>query len=220
MLSIDGQSIVPWLTILLTGTPSHLLDSYYMIYCEQAFDEFCNMHWPCNYQKGKMRCANVYFGHTTKGHQNDQGKVIANGEYVPSFHYDRDLGMWIQYLEREMERVEHAKATARPALFAEDLVPNLHLDNVHEFYRKMGSPGNFKSHCICFCCLREVPIHPLACGHILCTPCVHQYGISKASGLVEVSKCPICLPYESRQHNTLIQFKPQLAGIRTLCLDG
>ena len=207
---------------LRTGTPSHLLDSYYMIYCEQAFNDFCHRHWPCNFHIRDTRCTNVYFGHNdTKGHQNAKGKVIATGNYIPSFHYNNDLSRWIQCLEREIEKIEQAKASNRPGLFrADDITPALHARNMQTFYHNIGHASNFISHFTCFCCLREVPLHPLTCGHVLCTPCVRSYGLPRESGLTEISECPICLPGESSPQSSIIQFKPDLAGARVLCLDG
>ncbi|KAL8906193.1 MAG: hypothetical protein Q9171_006376 [Xanthocarpia ochracea] len=48
----------------------------------------------------------VEVGHNTKGHQTAQGKVIESGDYVPSFHYNRDLRQWIQCLEKELTKIE------------------------------------------------------------------------------------------------------------------
>lgn len=206
---------------LRAGTPSHLLDSYYMIYCEQAFNDFCDRHWPCSFHIRETRCTNVYIGHNeTKGHQNARGKVIATGDYVPSFHYNNDLSRWIQSLEREMDKIERAKASSRPGLKADDISPALHAHNVQTFYHNLGLASNFISHYTCFCCLREVPLHPLTCGHVLCTPCVLSYGMPRSSGFIEILECPICLPRGFRPQPTIIQFKPTLAGVRVLCLDG
>ena len=198
-----------------------MLDSYYMSYCERAFTDFCDMHWPCSFRKGKLQCVKVAVGHNTKGHQTAQGKVIETGDYVPSFHYHKELGQWIQSLEQALQKIESAKDTSRPMLNAENVIPKLHVDNLQTFYSNIGSANNFRSHCTCFCCLREVPLHPLTCGHVLCTPCVRSYGTSKDTELIEVSQCPICLPEERQSYlSTTIQFKPKLAGVRVLCLDG
>ncbi|KAL8754211.1 MAG: hypothetical protein Q9199_004499 [Rusavskia elegans] len=144
------------------GAPSYLLDSYYLSYCERAFTDFCDMHWPCSFRKGKLQCVKVEVGHNTKGHQTAQGKVIEAGDYIPSFHYNRDMRQWIQCLERELAKIEFAKDSSRPML----------------------NPEN-------------------------------------EAELIEVSKCPICLPEERRPYPaTMIQFKPKLAGVRVLCLDG
>ncbi|KAL8777571.1 MAG: hypothetical protein Q9213_007807 [Squamulea squamosa] len=203
------------------GTPSYLLDTYYMSYCERAFTDFCDMHWPCNFRKGKLQCAKVEVGHNTQGHQTAQGKVIASGDYIPSFHYNRDLRQWIQSLEREMAKIEYAKDTSRPSVNAENATPAIHVENLRSFYSNIGSASDFKSHCTCFCCLREVPLHPLTCGHVLCSPCVHSYGTPIEAGLIEISLCPVCLPEERRPYPaTTVQFKPKLAGVRVLCLDG
>ena len=203
------------------GTPSHLLDSYYMIYCEQAFNDFCDRHWPCSFRIRESRCTNVYFGHNdTKGHQNTRGKVIATGDYLPSFHYNNDLSKWIQCLETEIDKIEQARASSRPGLKADDVSLALHARNVQNFYRNIGLASNFISNYTCFCCLREVPLHPLTCGHVLCTPCVHSYGMPRGPGLIDILQCPICLPGEPQPQPTVIHLKPTLAGVRVLCLDG
>ena len=193
-----------------------------MIYCEQAFNDFCDRHWPCSFQNNrKIRCTNVYLGHTSdKGHQNAMGKVIGDGDYVPSFNYNNDLSRWIQSLEREMDRIEQAKVSSRPGLKADDIILTLHAQNVQTFYHNIGLANNFISHYTCFCCLREIPLHPLTCGHVLCSPCVFSYGMPRGSGLIEILECPICMPRERWPQPTIIQFKHALAGVRVLSLDG
>ena len=193
-----------------------MLEDYYMDYCEQAFADFCDFYWPCNFQKRNHRCANVYSGHA-KGHQNALGKLIANGAYVPSFNYKNDLCKWMLRLDHEINNIQISKDDTRPSLKIEESPSNLHLDNVKTFYRTIGSPSDFKSHYTCYCCLREIPIHPLACGHVLCSPCVRSYGKHKGKIFMELSKCPIC---QVQNHGSLIKFMPPLAGARVLCLDG
>ncbi|KAK0515924.1 hypothetical protein JMJ35_001958 [Cladonia borealis] len=202
------------------GTPSYLLDSYYMMYCEQAFNDFCDRYWRCSYSNRKGQCENVQFGHSTKGHQTAIGKVIATGDYDPSYNYNSDLRNWIQSLEREIEKIEQAKTSCRPNLNMDDITPTLHARNVRTFYHTIGLASNFISHYTCFCCLGEIPLHPLTCGHVLCSPCVRSYGKSKGSGLIEILECPICAREESGPQQTVIQFKPALAGVRVLCFDG
>ena len=191
-----------------------------MTYCEHAFNDFCNRYWPCSFQIRKNRCTNVYLGHDTKGHQNRAGKVIAIGDYVPSFHYNNDLSRWIQSLEREIDRIEQAKVSSRPGIKADDITPIIHARNVRTFYHKIGLASNFISHYTCFCCLREIPLHPLTCGHVLCDPCVLSYSTPRGPGLMEILECPICLPREPYSQPMMVQFKPALAGVRVLCLDG
>ena len=192
-----------------------------MSFCERAFGDFCDMHWPCSFRKGKLQCAKFKVGHNTKGHQTAQGKVIESGDYVGSFHYDKDLRQWIQCLETDLKRIENTKDFSRPIHNAESATPNFHVGSLRSFYSTIGSASDFKSNCTCFCCLREVPLHPLTCGHVLCSPCVHSYGTPKDAGLIEVSQCPICLPEKRRPYPaTTVQIKPLLAGVRVLCLDG
>lgn len=204
------------LTTMRTGTPTQLLDDYYMDHCEQAFADFCDFHWLCNFQKKNCRCANVYFGHA-KGHQSAVGKFLAIGDYVPSFQYKTDLCIWLRRLEKEMKRIEGFKNDAMPSLKVTDSPSDLHLKNMKAFYKSIGSASNFRSHYTCYCCLREIPIHPLACGHVLCSPCVRAYGVHKGRVSMEILKCPIC---QAQDHGSLIKFMPPLAGVRILCLDG
>lgn len=193
-----------------------MLDDYYMSYCEQAFAYFCDRHWPCNFMKRGLRCANPYSGHA-KGHQNANGKMLAKGAYDPSFSYGNDLWTWTLRLEREINNIQVSKDNAESSLKVKKSLTTLHLENIKTFYGKIGSANNFQSHCTCFCCLREIPIHPLACGHILCSSCVRSYGVPKGRILMEVLSCPIC---KAQNYGRLIKFMPPLAGVRILCLDG
>lgn len=150
------------------GTLNQLLENYYMDYCEQAFADFCDFHWQCSFQKKNHRCANVFSGHA-KGHQIAMGKVLAYGDYIPSYHYKIDLCIWLRKLEKEISKIEGFK-DARPNSKVKKSPSDLHLENMKTFYRSIGSASNFRSHYTCYCCLREIPIHPLACGHVLCSP--------------------------------------------------
>lgn len=195
-----------------------------MTYCEQAFSDFCNRHWQCSFSKRKERCANFYFGHASKGHQNKEGKVLESGEFVPSFHYRKDLAHWIQRLERDVIQIQELKNEALPKdesdLSAERITSKLHLGNINKFYTRLGNSCKYMSHSTCFCCLSEIPVHPLSCGHVLCTPCVRSYGRPNGRGLIEITECPIGMHGERWLESCLIQFKPPLAGVRVLCLDG
>ena len=204
------------LTKMKTGTPNQLLEDYYSDYCEQAFADFCDFHWPCSFQKKNYQCANVCFGHA-KGHQNAAGKILANGDYIPSFHYKNDLCTWLLRLEKEINKMGVFRDDARPSFKAKESPSDLHLENIKTFYRSVGSASIFRSHYTCYCCLRDIPIHPLACGHVLCDPCVRSYGVRKGIVFMEMLRCPIC---QAQEHGSLIKFMPPLAGVRILCLDG
>ncbi|KAL8765647.1 MAG: hypothetical protein Q9209_007327 [Squamulea sp. 1 TL-2023] len=138
--------------------PSYLLDSYYMSYCERAFTDFCDIHWPCSFRKDKLQCAKPKVGHNTKGHQTAEGKVIESGDYIPSFHYNRDLRQWIQSLEREMAKIEYAKDSSRPSVNAENATPAIHAENLRSFYSNIGSASDFKSHSFTPRELHNIPV--------------------------------------------------------------
>lgn len=185
------SSIPVTLTITRVGTPKQLLENYYMIYYEQAFAYFCNRHWPCKFMKRGSRCANPSSGQA-KGHQNTKGRILAKGAYDPSFSYGDDLWTWNLRLECAINSIQMSGDDAEPSLKVKKSLATLHLQNIKTFYEKIGSATNFQSHCTCFCCLREVPVHPLACGHILCSPCACSYGVPKGREFMEMLSCPIC----------------------------
>lgn len=198
------------------GTPKQLLENYYMNYCEQAFAYFCDRHWPCKFTKQGSRCANPCSGHV-KGHQNAKGKYLGKGDYDPSFSYGDDLWNWNVTLERAINSIQASKDDAEPSSKVTKSLTTLHLQNIKTFYEKIGSASNFQSHCTCFCCLREIPEHPLACGHILCSPCVRSYGVPRGRESMEILSCPIC---QAKGFGRLIKFMSPHAGVRILCLDG
>ena len=37
------------------GTPERLFEEYYMQYCEKAFEDFGNFHWPCAFSEPYSR---------------------------------------------------------------------------------------------------------------------------------------------------------------------
>lgn len=101
-------------------------------------------------------------------------------------------------------------------------VTKVHQANVNTFYRRVGGAQAYLSHSACFCCLREMAEHPLPCGHVLCTPCVKGFGKphSHLAGSFTLASCPLHssdtvfpVPWEA-------YFKPALAGVRVLSLDG
>lgn len=81
-----------------------MLDSYYMSYCERAFTDFCDMHWPCSFLKGKPRCVKVELGHNTRGQQIAQGKLIKTDEYIPWY-----LRQWTQGFDRKFAKIEYGR---------------------------------------------------------------------------------------------------------------
>lgn len=202
------------LTNMRAGAPRKLFENYYMDYCEQASDNFCSRHWPCQFQS----CVNVKSGHA-KGHQDATGKILTKGDYIPSpsFHYKTLESYWTVRLGETVSSIQKSRGQS---LDIEKMIPTMHLENMRKFYKDIGPTSNFISHYTCFCCLRESPVHPLTCGHVLCSPCVRFYGVPKDAGSSEMSECPICPAQSVLIPPCLIGFKPPLAGLRILCLDG
>ncbi|MCJ1354083.1 MAG: hypothetical protein MMC33_004070 [Icmadophila ericetorum] len=205
------------------GTPRQLLEDHYMSYCEQAFSDFCDRHWRCSFEKKGSQCVNFYLAHNVKGHQNSAGRILATGDYIASFNYHVDLCVWIKRLEQHIDYIQESKDRAsltQSGGSPEELVARLHCEHIKVFYGKIGSATNFISHSTCFCCLREIPIHPLICGHVICTPCVNSYGIPKGRGFIEMSECPLDEASKVWPHSCHVNIKPSLAGVRILSLDG
>lgn len=83
-----------------------------------------------------------------------------------------------------------------------------------------GRPEAFISHSTCFSCLFEPPEHALPCGHILCTPCLREYGHARGKTVVEITGCPLEPLSRTRYGLWRVFIKPAAAGIRILTLDG
>lgn len=191
-----------------------------MEYCDNALDDFCAIFWPCAFFHSKRgRCVNVKERHT-KGHQNAKGQIIGSGPYESDFTWETFESEWLRLLTRNASEIQNKlHAQTDNELLA---ITNLHHTNTNTFYRRVGGAQNFISHSACFCCLREMAEHPLPCGHVLCTPCIKGYGRphNRIDGSYTIASCPLHssdavfpVPWE-------VFFKPDLAGVRILSLDG
>lgn len=161
-----------------------------------------------------------------KGHQNLRGTIIGSGPYESDFTFDNYCDEWLRhlkhYLTKFQKQLESEMTTSR--LEDEVAVTNkLHNSNVKDFYYRIGGARSFYSHTTCFCCLRDLAEHPLPCGHVLCTACVKGYGKphEELSASFKISACPL---HDGHQSVFLapmeVHFKPPLAGLRILSLDG
>ncbi|KAI4668760.1 uncharacterized protein J4E78_002588 [Alternaria triticimaculans] len=208
----------------LKGSAEQILETQYMTHCDGALDDFCAIFWPCSFinRRGE-RCVNVKERHV-KGHQNQRGSVIGSGPYESDFTFDKFYEDWFEYLKHyliENKSKLDLQMTKSPTT-EEDAVNKLHLANVTGFYNHMGGAKNFVSHTTCFCCLRELAEHPLPCGHVLCTACVKGYGSPhrELSGSFTIATCPLHDHQAVFPTPVEIYFKPPLAGLRILSLDG
>ncbi|KAI0868821.1 hypothetical protein GGS24DRAFT_494248 [Hypoxylon argillaceum] len=216
------------------GSAIEFFDSNFKDACENALQDFCKQFWPCEFEvdglRGKGRCVNTLERHQ-KGHQL-KGRQYP-GDYIASFNFADMLPVWLDWVRFWLERCQ-SYLLRRPRAREEDLVPQIHRHNIHRFFEQIGGSLLYFSHSICLCCLRELPEHPLQCGHVLCTPCMKTYGELERRlagypdsvfprGQISLSRCPLHVPrkaeFELVEPRT-IEWKPDLAGVRLLCLDG
>ena len=87
------------------GTPLELLDHYKPVF-NSALDSFCNTWWPCSYHgKNGKKCINTREGHV-KGHQDDRGKLIGDGEYQSDFSADSYRPEWHLHLQHVLKDIQ------------------------------------------------------------------------------------------------------------------
>jgi hypothetical protein len=179
------------------------------------------MFVPCSFSNKKGRCCAIREGHV-KGHQNDDGKIIGDGRYQSTFDAEKFGPEWSRLLTREVLRIQkrlQERVLVTPQASDRYLICTMHRDTLRRFYQSPKDARKFICHLACFCCLRGLPEHPLPCGHVLCSPCVKEYGM-EVDNVVFLSCCPLH-PHESFPGNPWpVHFKPALAGVRILSLDG
>lgn len=163
-------------------------------------------------------------GHNPKGHQNAQGKVIANGSYQSDLNPDVFAPEWLSQVRASLSAAEAAMAKlsqqvlpGRTELATASLV---HRERLGDFYRSLGGAEQFASHSACLSCLRELPECALPCGHVLCLPCLELYGVRTSRTCVEISRCPLHVGDVIAEPPWTVAVKPAGAGVRVLCLDG
>jgi hypothetical protein len=187
--------------------------------CDYALNEFSNAYWPCKFQNNQGSCANKKVGHS-KGHQNWHGKIIGSGNYKSDFSSDTFKEEWHDILKKEMVQKSLNVNTIMQKdtnVIEEKVIEDLHFELMQVFYKDLGGAGKFQSHATCLCCLGELPEHPLRCGHVLCTACIHSYSSSNEESSLAMDSCPL------HKEETALEAPwsmPQLAGIRIMCLDG
>jgi hypothetical protein len=146
---------------------------------------------------------NVKSTHVPKGHQNAQGKIISSGLYQSQFSSFSYSSTWTtrirEYLIQFEKQLEDSAAKEPPrhptAVNPEDVLAyNLHYDHMQAFFRMCENykADHYTNPTTCFCCLMEVPQHPLPCGHVLCTECVKVYGRPSDRNSFVMELCPFC----------------------------
>lgn len=162
-------------------------------------------------------------GHNPKGHQNSEGKIIAAGDYQSDFHADDYADDWYENIRRNLDGIQRALQDILirlPHMAEQQAVSDLHREHMNHFYRLVGQASDFVSHSTCFSCLRELPEHPLPCGHVLCTPCVEAYGRRSGKTVIKLKACPLHVRETAWLSPWEIRVKPLYAGVRVLSLDG
>lgn len=210
----------------IRGTAKQIFPEY-LEHIDAALSEFCDRHWPCEYIKpgGGARCVNVRSGHSSKGHQLKNGKILAVGAYVSQFSFENyheefrveiysRLDELLKILRERTQDDDEPEAQAAAEIHKENVM-------VHFFdHSARGTANKFISHSTCFSCLIEPPEHALPCGHVLCTPCIKAYGESRGKLVIEMHGCPMETLIRGRNPVWKILLKPAAAGIRILTLDG
>lgn len=204
------------------------LFSNYEKFFDWAMGEYLELHYPCSYVSpdGTRQCMLVKARHQPKGHQDNLG-IIAAGDYQAAFdssfihRWKAQLRSAIEGLHRdfsyELEQASQIQDTN--AIPEERIALDLHIEYLNNFFEAVGPAASIVSHSTCFCCLMDVPEHPLPCGHVLCTACIKAYG-KQHKAAVSLPCCPLHREATNWARPAVIKFKPAGAGVRVLALDG
>ncbi|CAK3752481.1 hypothetical protein DOTSEDRAFT_168601 [Lecanosticta acicola] len=204
------------------------LFSNYEKFFDWAMGEYLEMHYPCSYisADGTRQCMVVKARHQSKGHQDENG-IIAAGDYQAAFdstflpQWKSQLRSAIGSIQRDFQyELEQASQTAEVHAIPEERIAlDLHGEHLNQFFEAVGPASSICSHATCFCCLMDVPEHPLPCGHVLCTACIKAFGKQVKSTIV-VPCCPLHFESTRWARPAVIKLKPSGAGVRILSLDG
>ncbi|KAI1771432.1 hypothetical protein F4818DRAFT_454557 [Hypoxylon cercidicola] len=212
------------------GSASQIFPKY-INHLDDALENFCDQHWPCEFvkQKTRSRCVNVRSGHS-KGHQSADGEVFATGDWVSNFSFDQYKTVfrdWVYCCLVQLlnELAAHAQISSDTE---EQVAAHIHKTMIlarvfsHSKYNDAGAKSHayMVSHTACFCCLFGQAEHFLPCGHVLCSACVRTYGKSRDSSRFEISECPFEDVTTGSGYSWMIQLTPKSAGVRVLALDG
>lgn len=219
-------------TNIILGAAATIFTGY-QPFCVEALEEVYEKHWRCEERDRKgRRCANVATGHS-KGHQLEDGKVFAVGDfwsvYMKNEKMEKDK--FVNTISTELDRLLKEFSTGQGI----STVALYHRNNVLTKYfgywnwrGKSNSQsedlGPLTAHTTCFSCLSGTPVHALHCGHILCERCVENFSEGPCPAVSpwrEIKICPLCsninAPWEVPWK---YKVRPRYAGLRILSLDG
>ena len=194
----------------------------------QAMKVFFDEEWPCEarHPRSGERCIIMRTRHDTKGHQLANGRVWG-GAYTaeqdanpePVFVdgvYDIFVKLYQALMERRRTRGLSGAVEEKQVAFQNHL--RLIIQELCPFFRE---EEQLLSYHVCLCCLFEVPVHSLLCGHIICDQCFAASGILVREHVLGLNSCPICFKTwdQGRTHVEILR-KPAPTGLRILTLDG
>ena len=209
------------------GRVDELFTNYEKFF-DWAMGEYLEMHYPCSYVSadGTRQCMLVKARHQPKGHQDEKG-IIAAGDYQASLdtgfvtRWKAQLRAAIGSVQRDFsyELEQLSQSVDVQTIPEERIALDLHIEYVNTFFEAVGPASSICSHATCFCCLMDVPEHPLPCGHVICTACIKAYSKPMKSSAI-VPCCPLHRESTKWAKPIVVRFKPAGAGIRVLSLDG
>jgi hypothetical protein len=170
-----------------------------------------------------LRCKNVNIGHGTRGHQLEDGRFFASGDYVSKFSIEKNR---LKILNRVYFRFHHLlERLAFYTVSGEDPVDaaiRIHRDDVLKgFFSQNEDQGftGFQRTTFCISCLFGPAHHTLSCGHTFCTDCIKSYGRRKTKTIIEIDECLLHSDPGRRRQTQSIYIRPDDSGMRILCLD-
>ncbi|KAK5102797.1 hypothetical protein LTS08_003597 [Lithohypha guttulata] len=202
------------------GTAAQVLPEY-LDHFDEAIEEFCDKFWPCEFVTLKGRCVNVKAGHK-KGHQSRKGEVLGTTAYQSSFTASAYRHEFLDDIYAHLnELLEDLAAESKSmASIEQEVAARLHRTKIlGPFFRHLGGAQKFISHSACLACLVGPAEYSLPCGHVLCKPCLTDFGNVKGPTLVEMRFCPLH-DNETSHFRWPVTIVPPNAGIRILTIDG
>ncbi|KAI9701837.1 MAG: hypothetical protein M1836_001181 [Candelina mexicana] len=149
---LDGRAIFKELSVMVAscimldsarhktkGSAETILRDHYMVHCDDAIDDFCARHWPCEYASRAGRCVNRRSGHNSKGHQLKNGKVIADGGYQSDFSADTFGDEWRSLIHNNLKHLlERLRDECKNSDSEEQAASDIHRNAVLAYGKSRG----------------------------------------------------------------------------------
>lgn len=207
--------------------------------CLKAIESFYDENVACAYidQRSGERCVNTKAGHGAKGHQNQSGKLMENGEYIESDDrtnpesFVASVDEHITNIMHEFKLKDHSDRKIWRTLAIQEHEKNIRQLRRNGIYPRAGRAARgdpFRKSSICYGCLFQKPEYLLPCDHTVCEECIRAHSDStaaattmkQATGKHTLTSCIICGTSIGLGWPFKVNIRPQLSGIRVLSLDG